>query len=976
MQSIVRLLNRRSRWLKIPAAALLILSLCRSAEAAQDTFYVSDYGGTLINYNTPIDATNFVNDRGNTFSYSLNTPSGNWLQGLYDNWSDTRNFMNAGEMDCTTGFRFDTHGSFGYKPAASFYNAGLIFCGTNTGGNVGVYINASNIVNSGTIAVGFNGLARVGGNNLDFTAGTMTVQSLQQNNNAGISATGLTGRDTNGDWVPAFDLTANSALSSGPIFFNLNNSLAYFDLKSPNATNHIVRMIFLQNNSSNTVPANVYIDQNPADVGNGTAHVEWVGPYISPATGQPATNYLYLTDDYVQGSRTNILGYISPGVPNNYTFTETTAPVALGAPVAPSPVIPPYSVTDPVTNNIYSYVNAQLIGTSVSLSSVANGAMTNLPGRVEITASNELNLSLTTMLGMNYLLLKSTNQFDYDGQSLIASPYADIYLGRTNGTLAITNLVVASIPVWNGTVQAWSTRWFATDSSGATWDCRALLVMDTLNPVTAAQQQDFMLYSSNNIVVSDALNISRTLSLNCTNLLVSTNGVGNGSFSLEGELNLNSPTMFWATSLPRLRCLTNNGAIRTMNFTKFGTTALPYLAMVNTGTISNSAGTAIVSGDFENDGGYFSAGSGSFTVQSLTTTITNGTILAKGVFTNISDSLVFSGSSLQVGNSITLVVTNLLTDLGPTNGNRWSLGAADPGFGIAPGLILTLKPTAGDLLGTTITNIDVGSSQVLNIWAGQDRGYSNTGFSDNAAIGQLVLDARGPTPHTQYIFSGTGASNAMYVDNLQLIDYSTNHDASYNLTSIQFSNNLVIYYAQAMINGVSVAEKLNHKNNDHLRWVSSYAGQFSSVALVYPDGSTNLVNAALASSSDIDSDGDGIVNSADPTPVFLPSQVAFTMTIVNRPPLSARLQWTTIPHATNFIYFTTNLSSSVWLPLTNFDNFYYGANVAVTNSAHVNWFVSPQTYPGPATNVWVFDPVGINPRYYRVAVQSWLTYPY
>jgi len=38
----------------------------------------------------------------------------------------------------------------------------------------------------------------------------------------------------------------------------------------------------------------------------------------------------------------------------------------------------------------------------------------------------------------------------------------------------------------------------------------------------------------------------------------------------------------------------------------------------------------------------------------------------------------------------------------------------------------------------------------------------------------------------------------------------------------------VIYYAQAVMNGVSVAEKMNHKNSNRLRWVPMYAGYFSS----------------------------------------------------------------------------------------------------------------------------------------------------
>jgi len=37
----------------------------------------------------------------------------------------------------------------------------------------------------------------------------------------------------------------------------------------------------------------------------GAAHVQWAGSYTDPATGNPVTTYLYLTDDYLEGTLTN-----------------------------------------------------------------------------------------------------------------------------------------------------------------------------------------------------------------------------------------------------------------------------------------------------------------------------------------------------------------------------------------------------------------------------------------------------------------------------------------------------------------------------------------------------------------------------------------------------------------------------------------------------------------------------------------------
>lgn len=995
MELFVRPKKTRFCWLKALPAGLSLLLLGHVAAAQNlDTFDVGsgvpadNNTEPLVDYTTPINATNFFNDTGSTFSFNVAPSTYSWLQALYQGWHYTRNFTNYGEMDSSTGFRFDTQLSTSHVPAGNFYNSGLINCGSFSGaiflnqflfsgvitygGYGGAYVLATNIFNSGTIDVGPNGLATFKGDRIDFSRGTVTIESQLQGSLFGFStptltATGQTDYNTN-DWFPATALnafSANAPLNSLPFQFYVFNSAPYFDIRTTDATgtNVVVRMIFLQDNSVN-VTTNIYISPNNLFSGEGT--VEWVGTYTDPATGQTASRYLYLNDNYLAGSSTNILKYGNPGtgVPGNFTFVASDTQLALGTPTTSGFVSGLFSADD-ITNNIYSYFSGQIVPTSVSTNtSYGPISITNLPGRVEINAAKELNLSLASISGMNYVLLKSTNQFNTDGSSQIPAPYSDIYLGNTNGTMVITNLIQASIPRWNGTVSAYSTCW-TNSFQGTNYDFRVLLVASQLNPASGAQVQDFVLYSSNNVVISDQLNITRTLSLNCTNLLITTNGLGTGASSLEGALNLNSTGISWAGSVPRLRCLTNNGAINTLNLATYGSVAAPYLSLFNAGVIYNYGGATIYSRNFENYG-LFSAGTGSFSVQSLTTTMTNGMVTTAGTFSDTASNLVISGTSIQAGKSLTLVATNLLTDISVTNGNVWVVGTNYPGYGTWTGLVLPIKPAYGDLLGTTITNVAVAGTLLNNTWAGQDRGYSAAGFSNNAAIGQLVLDAQGPAPHSGFYFTGTGTNNAIYVDRLVLLDYAsyTNRNGV-NLPTLLFNTNLVIYYAQAVTgDGISVADKINGFNTNHLRWVSSYAGHFSSTNLVYPNGTTNAVNAALTQLT-FDSDGDGILNPVDPTPVFVPSQVQFTVALTNS---QVKVQWTTIPRATNYIDYTTNLASPSWQPFTNFSNYYYGANVAVANLANTNYFVSPQSYPGPATNVWIYDAVTNVPHFYRVMV--------
>jgi hypothetical protein len=180
------------------------------------------------------------------------------------------------------------------------------------------------------------------------------------------------------------------------------------------------------------------------------------------------------------------------------------------------------------------------------------------------------------------------------------------------------------------------------------------------------------------------------------------------------------------------------------------------------------------------------------------------------------------------------------------------------------------------------------------------------------------LDALGASSSFQ--FKGTGVSNALYVDDLDLRDYAVIFDGTH-VNALAFNTNLVIYYANATIaGGASVAEKLNHLNGNHLRWVPMYIGYFSSTYIVYTNADGTITtngpfNAGLAQSTTIDSNGNGIPNGSDPTPFFVSSEVNLKLTL-NNPPLTARLTWDSIPSATNTVYYRTNLVLGNWLPLT------------------------------------------------------------
>lgn len=1091
------LMKRMNRLLKLPfCCVLLSLALVRMSSAA-DAVYQND--GIVnyplyLSYPPVIDATNFINN--NSFTINFTT-----FSSLYET-SDTINYTNNGSMTANTGFMFDTQStSTGLRTmAGNFINPGTISCGSTenfgdiffgqlfgvTFGNAlpKCIVNATNIVNSGTVNVGVDGLMQFTGQNVDLTRSTLSMEGIGASG-ANAAGTGVFGLNTN-FWDPGFDLGANTAESAffpiAPFVLNLTNSTAYIDVAPLDPSNNIIRAVFIQDNSDPNVTYNVYFKAGGQGAGTGGATIEWVGSYQDAASGNNFNNYLYLTDNYRLGASTNVF-LNGSGYPDNFTFSESGVQLPIGtpAPAGFQDIFPPGSIT-----NRYSFANVDLISTTVSLDTIPNRAITNLPGRIQISAGKDLNLAFAQIGGANYLSLQSTNQFDGSPGALIQSPYADINLGVTNGFLTITNLLSPGIPNWSGNVQAWSTRWLAVDDNGVTNDYRVLIVGSRLNPTTQAQVQDLILHGTNSIVISDTFNVMRTFSADAQNLTLTRNGFGVGATSLDGELNLLSGSILWQSSLPNLRNLTNNGAIRTGNLAIFGspltvnvtpavpavaavgtlsqsgtanvavndtvtigtskytfvsllqngktnqvkqstslagsmnnliaainhaagsgtaystgtttnpqvqagplvaqaftvtartagaagnaiatTTAsthltwngqstltggvdfvaaitnvisVPYDAFVNNGLVSD-IGSIIYTSYFENSGIITNGAAGSFVLQSQTAVMTNGAVFAGGDISITSDSLVVSNVVLAAGRSLTLQATNLLTDNDATNGNYWSVGGAS-GVGIK----LPIKPPTGDLRFTTITNTAPANKEVVNTWAGQDRGISTAGYTNNEAVGRLILNALTVSPpNTLFTFNGTGTSNALYVDYLEFQNQATNRDANGNMTALAINTNMVIYYAQAYLNGISVAEKINHKNNDRLRWVAAYAGNYSSTNLVYA-GVTNVVNAALAQSVTIDSDQDGIDNAHDATPFFGATDVNLAINLTNVPPSKVLLTWQTIPSATNLVLYTTNLSSP-WMVLTN--------------------FVTPPAPPYAPVTETLIDSMNVQPRFYQLRV--------
>lgn len=792
------LMNRLMKWPALCGMAGLLLA--QTAMAGQQ-FY-NNYG--VVTDPGNIDATNFVNY--NSFSsgtgYSYET-------------TDTLNYTNYDTMTGPGGFVFDTLtlGNPGVRSwASSFYNPGSITVGSGTD----LIVNSTNLVSPGSLDVGENGLLQLTGKNLNLSYAALTME----NPGSSFPGTGGFGTDTNNDWNPATALTATSAGTSLPYYFSITQLPPYVyqtvyekDVNQV-TTNNIYRMIFVANSTNANVTATPSFGQ--ISVGNGAGDVQWTGTYTDPATGQQVTNYLILNNDYVLGASTNVV--LLNGVPDNFTLSQSSTPLTgnnSGTTGVPSTISQYF--TEAITNP-YSYASIQVVPTTVSpgpSDQNPSGAITNMPARIQISATKELNLALANITGPpNYLSLTCTNQFDGSIGATIVSPYSDISLGVTNGNLTISNLLQSVIPAWSGTIQAWSTEFFYTDTNSITNDFRALIVESSLVPYSTPQVQNLTLHSTN-LVISDVLNIMKSVSIDAQSLTLTTNVdyPNNGSGSSDGELNVTNLNIFFASSLPNVLWLTNNGKITLANAGNFGSPSpANYQAFVNRGLLSDQ-GSTIYSSYFQNSG-TVANGLGNFFLQSQSVVLTNGSITAVGDIAMTTGSLVAGKVSIQAGRSLTLQVTNLLTDNGVAN--YWSVKASS-----LNGLNLPLLPAAGDLANTTIYILASTNKNVVNTWAGADRGPSAAGYLNNASLGGLILDVSNTPPHSLLTFNGIGTGNALYVVNL----YLTNNAATLNAdtktaSALSISPGMTIYYQNAYSNSVPVSGTINGWNNNQLQWVT------------------------------------------------------------------------------------------------------------------------------------------------------------
>ncbi len=725
--------------------------------------------------------------------------------------------------------------------------------------------------------------------------------------------------------------------------------------------------------TSNVFDTNINIQVRFLPLSTGTnggsqALIEFTSLEDDVISGTRYTNYLYLLDrSMLQTNSTLKENYVSTAFrPSAFQITRATPfnwYVAVPSNTAYSPLLfdNPSYVTSVVTNS-YSAYSIQLGENAVVQNNANQGSLnfsyygyysnpsltdpTNYSGRVELLGldaeadplSDQLNLRNARIRSDGLLTIKTKNLVSTEG-TLIDAPLITVDLGSPNQTLVVSNLFATSVNRMKGTLSVYSAQWTnqissisvsnAPGGTGTTVTTNmvdvkfhVMIVDHTLTSKQAVVANDVSL-RANNMIVADDLNIQRNLYVDGNSLTL------DGTFAVQNGIG--------ATNMPTLMNFTNNGTMMVpLHFVVGADRGTPFNSVVNHGTLTAGgyqarAGTWIAeSTNTISYGGlytstnvtatnlsYVSAYSGAVKVEAGSAIINNAAVVAQ---TDVSigandfyaaNSVISAGSKVTAGAGAEVVLAGVLSINATNSVYDGGLAASNYWRVIGSAQMLT-RPAYGDLLGTTIETIAPKLSVVKHVWAGENRGASTAGFTNNGALGTMILDA---SIGSHIRFLGNGTNKALYVDYLEFRNYATNF-----ASVLDVDPSITVYFANANL----PVKKLDGKFNGHLRWVNQFAGPFSGTDWVSPiTGTTYRVNTALLNSTEIDSDADGVVNALDSTPFYLGENMALSLAAGSSGSKGLTITWNALANATNYIDFATNytaanLNALDWQVFTNF----------------------------------------------------------
>ncbi len=599
---------------------------------------------------------------------------------------------------------------------------------------------------------------------------------------------------------------------------------------------------------------------------------------------------------------------------------------------------------------------------------------TNFNGSISLNAK-ELNLAGTRLRAEQFIGITTPNLIS-NTLAQVDAPYLDFNVATTNSVLVLSNIAPSSVSRLYGSISVWSSVWSVnvTNSvSGALHNIR----FHVLYVENCLQSQQPVIINrlaarAPNLVLHDRFLVNSGISIDAAALTVETNG----SLTLPYGSNLAF------TNTKHLLNFTNNGTITAPASAYFGdfqaghvstnpvvkvkrkkgrrpppepTNNLPPLDnFVDHGSISGSSvfvrATNFLASGREFFPATITANGGVVQISGESIALSNTVIVASSDIELHGNAILVGNTKLNAGSydalsntyirgSILIDPTNALGDFNGTTTNDWY---------VTSGMRITRRPTTtGDFLGTRLHSY-AGSLIASAIhWPGENRGATAAGFQNNLALGRLVLEGVGGN---LFRFRSATTNNALYVDYLEL----RGNAVDYNF-ALGVDPDFTIYFADSNIDPA----KLDNISGGRLRWVSSFTGPQSSTNIVYPNGVTYRLNAGVARSRDLDSDGDGWVNGDDCTPLIPPGEEANEALWKGQlcpgggapPPPSVAtrgdvglvirhnragevlLTWFSPVGSTNRLEYNDSLGQGTWLGLTNFINGSANARVTVKDAA-------------------------------------------
>ncbi len=739
----------------------------------------------------------------------------------------------------------------------------------------------------------------------------------------------------------------------GTNFFSSTNltgygAVAYTNVLNP--TSRVVQVVFYP---TNTADSNFVTDVRFYDPFGGfgfanpaTVVVGFHSTDFDIATQTASTDSVYLSDALATTTNVFLARNQAAGTrrPSTYELTRSV-PLAYysGVPgntaFATNLLYNSFYTRASVTNRYAGYA-AQVDILSSSPSGGIPYDVTNVPGRIEILG-DEVNLDQTRIRAESAVIIKANNLAS-NQLAMVDSPLINFDARSVQPVLIISNLAPLSVRRLSGAIRAWSAAWenFETVPSATGFDTNSisfhvLIVESQIRSQVPVKVNEFAARGTN-VVIHDHLNIGKSFV------------VEGNSFHLTGGLNLPLGVNLASNTLINVRNFTNDGIINLLGSEYLGTDRpLTYSNYVNRGT--NIASSHEIRTRYFENSGYIEANGGLFSLDALTASLVGPPLIASNYFvtnltfvfptgfiTNIyTNTTVLQGAptisgasdvqifarDLTVSNSIinasalVVSVTNRLADSGPGATNRWS---------VTGGFNFLRRPTTSDMLGVHLRSTTPRLGQASHYWPATNLGAVSAGYTNNLALGKLTLDGG---DGSLFRFYGQGTNNALYVDYIELVNAATNFNALFAIAP-----NLTIYFANANV----PVSKLDGAAGGRFRWVQSYTGPLSSTNITYPSSNTYTFNIALVTSKDLDSDGDGIVNADDPTPVYVAESAVLFVSLAAAPQRRVELSWNALSYSSNYLEFKASAGTNTWLTLTNFHMGPYTWPVTVTDPVATN----------------------------------------